>query len=134
MFVALDKLTEIPAKAGKLSRSKSVDFDKDYFSESEFQIELTAAKFQHCSLPENAVPQVKTRKKFLNFKPKRNSLPCLYEIGSKVYFYDKNNRRKSGTLRWVGKHDGLNDGLEMLGVEAVSDINRKCQMCCMFYY
>ena len=48
--------------------------------------------------------------------PSKPSLKFSQTIGSKVTFYDRHNRQITGKLRWVGK----NEGVDMLGIEAVS--------------
>ena len=44
-----------------------------------------------------------------------------YKIGDEILFYDKHNRKLIGRVRWIGESK---DGLDIVGVEAVSNIHR----------
>ena len=139
MFVAIDKLTEIPEKASKSSQtlrrsmSQSINTDEEDVTISkrfslqpviEAQLpafEIAPDKVRHGTLPVGTPPQMKSNLK-LQPRPKAMTIsespaPC-YEIGNKISFYDKYNRKLSGTLRWIGNNEV--DGSKMLGVEAVS--------------
>ncbi|XP_065915051.1 dual specificity protein kinase splB-like isoform X2 [Dysidea avara] len=142
MFVAIDKLTEIPEKASKSSQtlrrsmSQSINTDEEDVTISkrfslqpviEAQLpafEIAPDKVRHGTLPVGTPPQMKSNLK-LQPRPKAMTIsespaPC-YEIGNKISFYDKYNRKLSGTLRWIGNNEV--DGSKMLGVEADDDVS-----------
>ena len=45
----------------------------------------------------------------------------IHKIGGEISFYDKCNRKLIGGVRWIGESK---DGLDIVGVEAVSGIHR----------
>jgi len=137
MFVAIDKLSEIPEKVHKhkgLRKSYSVDTvatkvtdtktSRHVLLQSSGTIPLSVFEdatdqVRYNTMPASTLLQVK-HDLLLNIKAKTISTS---PSDGKVSFYDKHNRKLSGTLRWVGKNEI--DGSKMLGVEAVS--------CCMYY-
>jgi len=133
MFVAIDKLFEIPEKVHKHSKGLKKSYSVDTVATKVTDIKTSrhvllqsggtvplsvfedaTDQVRHNTMPASTLLQVK-QDLLLSMKAKTISTTPL---DGKVSFYDKHNRKLSGTLRWVGKNEV--DGSKMLGVEAVS--------------
>ena len=127
MFVALDKLSEIPDKDGKsktLRRQNSISNPPDIAADRDVT-KLRCLSLRLKSKAQSPKFEVERGKVQFSTLPRGTPLSKLkvmpsYKIGDKIYFYDKHNRKLSGTLRWIGESE---NGLDIVGVEAVSNIH-----------
>ena len=128
MFVALDKLSEVLKKDSKSKTLRQISNPPDIAADQD------VTKLRHLSLQLPESPEFEVEREKFQFSTLPRGIPLSnlkvmpsYKIGDEISFYDKHNRKIIGRVRWIGESK---DGLDIVGVEAVSNVYIKI---CMVY-